>query len=77
MFQPRVFEFLTNAAPFILDVDYSNVYKTIGCILSQEQPCGSGQECGIIYKSNYYANNNIIIHCTKVKHSSSFISSKK
>ena len=37
-------DFADNASPFLLDCDYSEVCKTIGGCLSQEQPPGSGVE---------------------------------
>ena len=45
--------FLTNAAPFILDVDYFDIYKNIGFILSQEQSRGSGKELVITARDKY------------------------
>ena len=44
-------DFGPGASKFILDVDYSEAHHTIGCVLSQIQPPGSGRERVILFKA--------------------------
>ena len=44
-------DFGPKAAKFVLDADFSNKHGTIGCVLSQVQPPGSGCERVILYKA--------------------------
>ena len=44
-------DFSPKSSRFILDCDFSNKHGTIGCVLSQVQPPGSGCERVILYKA--------------------------